>query len=79
MLNIEQLADKLQVSTRTIYSWVEKRIIPHYKIGQGIRFDRQEIEEWIKSKKVPTKDGSVETLESLEEESVSTDEGSGVH
>lgn len=53
MLSVEQVAKKLQVSTRTIYYWVEKRKIPYYKIGQGLRFDETEIEEWIKQKRVP--------------------------
>lgn len=52
-MTVEQLAKKLQVSTRTIYAWVEKRKIPYYKIGQGLRFDSIEIEEWMRQKKVP--------------------------
>lgn len=51
MLTIDELAEKVQVSKRTIYSWVNKKVVPYYKIQQGIRFDEKEIDEWIQQQK----------------------------
>lgn len=33
----------------TVYTWVSKREIPHYKNGKFIRFLQSEIDEWIKA------------------------------
>lgn len=53
----EDLADYLHVSV----SWVDKNIrdIPHIKIA-GTRFRKSDIDEWLDSKKVTTKDKVVE-------------------
>jgi hypothetical protein len=38
MLTAKQLANILAVSPKTIYSYVERNIIPHYKIEASVRF-----------------------------------------
>lgn len=43
LLTVEQLADFLQVKTKTIYSWAEAGKIPSQKIGSCLRFDRNKI------------------------------------
>jgi len=44
----------LNINDRTIYSWVQKEMIPHYRIGGSrgmVRFDYPTIDKWIESKK----------------------------
>lgn len=49
MLTLKQLAKKLSVHENTLYKLVNKKEIPHKRIGgKAIRFDEQEIENWIK-------------------------------
>jgi excisionase family DNA binding protein len=45
---VQQTADLLNCKRSTIYAWAKAGIIPHYKIGQLIRFKQQEIEEWLR-------------------------------
>ena len=47
----QELADFLSVKISTIYSWVYKDFLPHISItGRVLRFDPQEINEWLKKK-----------------------------
>jgi len=51
-LNVKKLAEYLDVSTYTIYFWVSQRKIPHYKIGKHLKFIEEEIEKWLKERKI---------------------------
>ena len=50
-LTIQQLSELIQVSPSTLYQWTHSGFIPHYKIGQAIRFKETDIEKWLKSRK----------------------------
>lgn len=52
LLDIDGLADLLGVSERFVRRLVEERRIPFLKIGKHVRFDRAEVESWIKSSRV---------------------------
>ena len=52
LITIKELSKYLQIKERTIYSWINKGIIPHYKIESTIRFKENEINEWLSSKEV---------------------------
>jgi excisionase family DNA binding protein len=41
-------AKYLGLSPKTIYSWVEKGAIPAYKLGRVWRFDRDELERFVR-------------------------------
>jgi excisionase family DNA binding protein len=43
---VNEVADYLQVSERTVRDWVYKRVIPFRKAGQALRFCPEEIERW---------------------------------
>ncbi len=47
LLTVEQLSQYLSIKRSTIYAWVERRIIPHYKIQRSVRFKKEEIDQWI--------------------------------
>jgi excisionase family DNA binding protein len=55
LLDIIQLAEILNIKKKTIYEWVRQRKIPYIKLGGLIRFDPDEIEKWVGSKKVDKK------------------------
>ncbi len=52
LLTTEEIAGYLQISPRTIESWVWRKKIPHIKIGRCVRFDLEQIQEWLKVKSV---------------------------
>lgn len=47
IMTIEEVAEHLRVSERTVYDWAQKSEIPCGKFGTSWRFKRQDIEEWI--------------------------------
>jgi PTS system nitrogen regulatory IIA component len=47
ILTLEEVAEYLRVSERTIYDWAKKGEIPAGKIGTVWRFKRREIEKWV--------------------------------
>ncbi|MCX5711588.1 MAG: helix-turn-helix domain-containing protein [Candidatus Omnitrophica bacterium] len=53
-LGIEELAGYLGLAKGTVYIWVCQRRIPYLKIGRLVKFDLQEIEPWLKKKRVET-------------------------
>ena len=52
LLNVDQVADRLNMARKTIYTKCAARQIPHYKIGGALRFDPKKIDEWLKSCRV---------------------------
>lgn len=51
LLKVEDVANLLQVDKQTIYQLKARHQIPFIKIGGSVRFDEEQIEEWIASKK----------------------------
>ena len=51
-LSINELSEYLGIKTKTLYSWVSKGILPHYRIEGLIRFKKQEINQKMNSCKV---------------------------
>ena len=47
ILTIEEVAEYLRVSERTIYDWANKGQLPCGKLGTTWRFKRTEIERWV--------------------------------
>ena len=54
MLDYPQTATLLGVKLGTLYSLVSRREIPHHRLGRRlVRFERAEIESWIRARAVP--------------------------
>jgi len=51
-LSIEELSKYISAQKGTIYAWTHMRKIPYSKVGRILRFDKQEIDRWMKKKKV---------------------------
>lgn len=50
ILTLEEVADYLRVSERTVYEWANKGEIPCGKLGTTWRFKRSEVEKWVDTK-----------------------------
>ncbi len=50
LMDIEDLANYLKLQKQTIYNWLNQKKISGIKIGGVWRFDKQEIDKWLKSK-----------------------------
>ena len=51
LLNVKAVSEWLQVKPSTIYLWAEQDGIPHLKLGRLLRFDPDEIEAWLLSRR----------------------------
>lgn len=47
MLTARDLEELLKIDVKTIYSYVQKGLMPYVKIESNLRFVRSEILEWI--------------------------------
>jgi excisionase family DNA binding protein len=54
VLNIGDVALLTGFSKATIYMYTCNKKIPHYKQGNTLFFDRQEIEDWLKQNRIAT-------------------------
>jgi excisionase family DNA binding protein len=51
LIDIDELADYLKLKKQTIYNWLNQGKISGIKVGGVWRFERKEIDEWIKSRR----------------------------
>jgi excisionase family DNA binding protein len=49
LLDVEDLAKYLKLQKQTIYNWLHQRKISGIKIGGVWRFDKREIDKWLKA------------------------------
>ena len=49
LMTVEEVAEYLRVKSSTVYEWAKKGKIPAAKVGRLWRFDREEIEEWVRN------------------------------
>jgi excisionase family DNA binding protein len=57
-LSIQEVADYLSVSRRTVLYWVSAGEIPTLELpGRIRRFDREAIDKWVRSRAVPARAG----------------------
>lgn len=50
MLDVTKLADYLQVNPQTIYNWVHANKIPFTKLGDLLRFQKKDIDIWLRKR-----------------------------
>ena len=55
LLDVDDLAKYLKLQKQTIYNWLNQRKISGMKIGGVWRFDKQEIDKWLKAQARKTK------------------------
>lgn len=55
-LTVDEVANYLGVSRRTIYIWLAEGTIPSVELpGRIRRFDRAAIDQWVRSRAVPAR------------------------
>ena len=59
-LGVREVACYLGVRPSTVYAMVERKGIPHYKVGRLVRFKKFEIDEWMAGQKEEVVDVKVE-------------------
>jgi len=47
LVTVKELSESISIKEPTLYLWAARGIIPHYKIGQLVRFKLEEVEEWL--------------------------------
>ncbi|MCB9073728.1 MAG: helix-turn-helix domain-containing protein [Bdellovibrionaceae bacterium] len=52
LLTVKDVAQMLGVSPKTVYEWVKLNRIPAVRLGRALRFDKQKIAEWLRTKGV---------------------------
>ena len=52
LLTFEEVCTLLQVKPSTLYAWCAKGIIPHLRVGRLLRFSQQDLETWLKQRRV---------------------------
>jgi len=48
-LSVDDIAAYLGVKRDTIYDWIERRNMPAHKVGRLWKFQKEEIDQWVKS------------------------------
>ena len=48
-LSVEEIAVHLGIKKDTAYKWVAKKHMPAHKVGTLLKFDKAEIDAWVKS------------------------------
>ncbi len=51
-LTVQDVAELLKVSEKTVYRWVNERSLPGYRVSGQYRFNRAELLEWATSRRI---------------------------
>lgn len=48
-LSVDEIAEHLGVSKDTVYAWIAKRSMPAHKVGRLWKFQKVEVDTWVKA------------------------------
>lgn len=57
LMDIDELANYLRLKKQTIYNWLNQRKISGMKVGGVWRFERREVDAWLRSRRRSIKSG----------------------
>ncbi len=57
-LTIDEASAYTGIKKSTLYSKVEQREIPHYRIGRSIKFKRDDLDAWMEAHRVECVDAT---------------------
>ena len=55
LVGVERAAALLGIQVSTMYTWCEKRRVPHIRIGRALRFDLADLSRWVAEHRVETR------------------------
>ncbi|NQU18997.1 helix-turn-helix domain-containing protein [bacterium] len=55
LMDVEDLANYLKLRKQTIYNWLNQNKITGIKVGGVWRFDKRDIDKWLRSRRVSNK------------------------
>ena len=47
-LSVDEIADHLGIKRDTVYKWISERQMPGHKIGRLWKFNKKEVDEWVR-------------------------------
>ncbi len=53
---LPEIAEKLKVSRRTVYRWVQAGELPAYKLGGEFRITERDLEKFLEARRIPKSD-----------------------
>ncbi|MFI8643906.1 helix-turn-helix domain-containing protein [Pseudomonas iridis] len=48
-LSVDEISEHLGVSKDTVYAWIAKRSMPAHKVGRLWKFQKVEVDTWVKA------------------------------
>lgn len=57
LMDIDELANYLRLQKQTLYNWLHQGKIAGIKVGGVWRFDRREVDAWLKTRRRSSKPG----------------------
>ncbi|MFA6217213.1 MAG: helix-turn-helix domain-containing protein [Candidatus Omnitrophota bacterium] len=54
-MNIDELADYLRLQKQTIYNWLSQGKLSGIKVGGVWRFNRRDVDTWLRSRRTTSK------------------------
>ena len=52
MLKVQDVAERLNVTTKTVTRWIEDGKLPAYRFGKDFRIKKEDFDEFVNSSKV---------------------------
>ena len=49
--SVEEIATHLGIKPETVYVWIETKQMPAHKVGRLWKFQREEVDNWVRSGK----------------------------
>ena len=54
LLTVDGASEMTRLSTKTLYTYANKKLVPHVKLGSRLLFEKLELEAWIDNNRVPS-------------------------
>jgi len=55
-LSVDEIAAHLGIKRETVYPWITNKNMPAHKVGRLWKFNKDEVNEWVRSGKAGEKD-----------------------